>query len=92
MSTVGSSMDRRLTRRCTEKSCPVLQGPMEEDAMPMRFPRRPSLTLVGAVALVLAIANPAVAPLGDLDPSQPGLPGRHRSHAGEDETSVLASV
>jgi uncharacterized delta-60 repeat protein len=32
-----------------------------------RFPRRPSLTLVGVVALVLAMANPAAAPPGDLD-------------------------
>jgi uncharacterized delta-60 repeat protein len=35
--------------------------------MPARFPRRPRLTLVGAVALVIAIANPAAAPPGDLD-------------------------
>jgi len=40
---------------------------MEEDAMPAHFPRRPSLTLIGAVALVVAIANPAAAPPGDLD-------------------------
>jgi uncharacterized delta-60 repeat protein len=40
---------------------------MEEVAMPARFPRRPSLTLVGAVALVVAMANPAAAPPGDLD-------------------------
>jgi uncharacterized delta-60 repeat protein len=32
-----------------------------------RFPRRGSLSLVGAVALVVAIANPAAAPPGDLD-------------------------
>jgi uncharacterized delta-60 repeat protein len=32
-----------------------------------RFPRRPSLMLVGAAALVIAIANPAAAPPGDLD-------------------------
>ena len=37
-----------------------------------RFPRRTSLTLVGAVALVLAIANPAAAPPGDLDPTFDG--------------------
>lgn len=37
-----------------------------------RFPRRTNLTLVGAVALVLAIANPAAAPPGDLDPSFDG--------------------
>jgi uncharacterized delta-60 repeat protein len=40
---------------------------MEEDAMPARFPRRTSLTLVGAVALVLAVGSPAAAPPGDLD-------------------------
>jgi uncharacterized delta-60 repeat protein len=45
---------------------------MEEDAMPARFPRRPGLTLVGAVALVIAIANPAAAPPGDLDPTFDG--------------------
>src|SRR5688500_7833226 len=32
-----------------------------------RFPRMRSLTLLGAVALVVAIANPAAAPPGDLD-------------------------
>ncbi|HET6771374.1 MAG TPA: delta-60 repeat domain-containing protein [Actinomycetota bacterium] len=32
-----------------------------------RFPRRPSLTLIGVVALVIAMANPAAAPPGDLD-------------------------
>src|ERR687896_155175 len=37
-----------------------------------RFPRRPSLTLVGAVAFVIAIANPAAAPPGDLDPTFDG--------------------
>ena len=37
-----------------------------------RFPRRPGLTLVGAVALVIAIANPAAAPPGDLDPTFDG--------------------
>jgi uncharacterized delta-60 repeat protein len=37
-----------------------------------RIPRRPRLTLVGAVALVLAIANPAAAPPGDLDTSFDG--------------------
>jgi hypothetical protein len=36
------------------------------------FPRRPSLTLVGAVTLVIAIANPAAAPPGDLDPTLDG--------------------
>jgi uncharacterized delta-60 repeat protein len=40
---------------------------MEEDPMLARFPGRPSLTLVGAVALVIAVANPAAAPPGDLD-------------------------
>jgi uncharacterized delta-60 repeat protein len=45
---------------------------MEEDAMPARFPRRPTLTFVGAVALVLAMANPAAAPPGDLDPTFDG--------------------
>jgi uncharacterized delta-60 repeat protein len=45
---------------------------MKEDAMPARFPRRSSLTLVGAVALVIAIANPAAAPPGDLDPTFDG--------------------
>src|SRR5918992_350220 len=45
---------------------------MEEDAMLARFPRRPGLTLVGAVALVIAIANPAAAPPGDLDPTFDG--------------------
>src|SRR5918999_110285 len=43
-----------------------------EDAMLARFPRRPTLTLVGAVALVIAIANPAAAPPGDLDPTFDG--------------------
>jgi uncharacterized delta-60 repeat protein len=37
-----------------------------------RFPRRPTLALVGAVALVVAIANPAAAPPGDLDPTFDG--------------------
>ena len=32
-----------------------------------RASRKPSLTLLGAVALVVAIANPAAAPPGDLD-------------------------
>jgi len=45
----------------------VAQGWQEEDAMLARFPRRPRLTLVGAVALVIPIANPAAAPPGDLD-------------------------
>jgi uncharacterized delta-60 repeat protein len=45
---------------------------MEEVAMLARFPRRPSLTLIGAVALVIAIANPAAAPPGDLDPTFDG--------------------
>jgi uncharacterized delta-60 repeat protein len=45
---------------------------MEEDAMLARFPRRTSLTLVGVVALVVAIANPAAAPPGDLDPTFDG--------------------
>jgi uncharacterized delta-60 repeat protein len=45
---------------------------MEEGAMLARFPRRPGLTLVGAVALVIAIANPAAAPPGDLDPTFDG--------------------
>src|SRR5919106_1268573 len=43
-----------------------------EDPMLARFPRRSSLTIVGAVALVLAIANPAAAPPGDLDPTFDG--------------------
>src|SRR5919106_4307106 len=43
-----------------------------EDAMLARFPRRPSLTLIGAVAFVIAIANPAAAPPGDLDPTFDG--------------------
>jgi Big-like domain-containing protein len=42
---------------------------MEEDAMLARFPRRTSLTLVGVVALVVAIANPAAAPPGDASTS-----------------------
>jgi uncharacterized delta-60 repeat protein len=37
-----------------------------------RFPRRPSLMLVGAVALVVVVANPAAAPPGDLDPTFSG--------------------
>jgi uncharacterized delta-60 repeat protein len=37
-----------------------------------RFCRRPGLTLIAAVALVLAIANPAAAPPGDLDPTFDG--------------------
>jgi uncharacterized delta-60 repeat protein len=40
---------------------------VEEDDMLARFPRRPILTLVGAVALVIAIANPAASPPSDLD-------------------------
>src|SRR5919106_53697 len=43
-----------------------------EDPMLARFPRRSSLTIVGAVALVLAMANPAAAPPGDLDPTFDG--------------------
>src|SRR5919106_171896 len=43
-----------------------------EDAMLARFPRKSSLTLVGAVSLVIAIANPAAAPPGDLDPTFDG--------------------
>src|SRR5919106_887285 len=43
-----------------------------EDPMLARFPRRSSLTIVGAVALVLAIVNPAAAPPGDLDPTFDG--------------------
>jgi uncharacterized delta-60 repeat protein len=45
---------------------------MEEGAMPARFPRRKSLTVVGAAALVLGIANPVAAPPGDLDPTFDG--------------------
>jgi uncharacterized delta-60 repeat protein len=45
---------------------------IEEDAMLGRYPRRPSLTFVGAVALVIAMANPAAAPPGDLDPTFDG--------------------
>ena len=37
-----------------------------------RFPRRSSLTLAGVVALLIAIANPAAAPPGDLDPTFDG--------------------
>jgi hypothetical protein len=37
-----------------------------------RFPRRPSLTLVGAVALVLVMTTPALAAPGDLDPTFDG--------------------
>jgi hypothetical protein len=41
---------------------------MKGVAMLARFPRRPSLTLARAFALVIAIANPAAAPPpGDLD-------------------------
>ena len=35
--------------------------------MPARFPHTPILALVGVVLLVLAMANPAAAPPGDLD-------------------------
>jgi uncharacterized delta-60 repeat protein len=45
---------------------------MEEDAMLARFTRRPRLALLGAVALAIAIANPAAAPPGDLDSSFDG--------------------
>jgi uncharacterized delta-60 repeat protein len=45
---------------------------LEEDAMPARFLRRSSLTLIGVVASVVAMANPAVAPPGDLDTSFDG--------------------
>jgi uncharacterized delta-60 repeat protein len=38
----------------------------------VRFPRRPSLTLVGAVTLLIAIANPAASPPRDLDSSFAG--------------------
>jgi uncharacterized delta-60 repeat protein/uncharacterized repeat protein (TIGR01451 family) len=45
---------------------------MEEDAMLARFSRRVTLTLVGTVALAIAIASPAAAPPGDLDPTFDG--------------------
>jgi uncharacterized delta-60 repeat protein len=63
---------------------------MEEDAMPARFPRRPGLMLVGAVALVLAIANPAAAPPGDLDPTFDGDGKVTTDFLGDDEALAVA--
>jgi uncharacterized delta-60 repeat protein len=64
---------------------------MEEDAMSARFPRRLSLTLVGAVAVVVAMANPAAAPPGDLDPTFGGDGKVTTDFAGgQDQASAVA--
>ena len=65
---------------------------MEEDAMPALFPRRPSLTLVGAVALVIALANPAAAPPGDLDPTFDGDGKVTTDFAGTDDTAFAVAI
>src|ERR687896_174979 len=57
-----------------------------------RFPRRPSLTLVGAVAVVLAIANPAAAPPGDLDPTFDGDGKVTTDFAGADDEAQGVAI
>jgi uncharacterized delta-60 repeat protein len=57
-----------------------------------RFPRRPGLTLVGAVALVIAIANPAAAPPGDLDPTFDGDGKVTTDFAGSFETAGAVAI
>src|SRR5919106_350284 len=63
-----------------------------EDPMLARFPRRSSLTIVGAVALVLAIANPAAAPPGDLDPTFDGDGKVTTDFAGNRDRALAVAV
>ena len=53
-------------------------------------PRRTNLTLIGAVALVLTIANPAAAPPGDLDPTFDGDGKVTTNFAGGDTARAVA--
>jgi uncharacterized delta-60 repeat protein len=65
---------------------------MKEDAMPARFRRRPGLTLVGAAALVLAIATLAAAAVpGDLDPTFDG-DGRVTTDFSEDDSAEAVAI